>query len=552
MTTKGLLREHQGAIDRHLEDAAARGDEPGLDPRKCLLELSHQTGGSGLVVSGDAVLDRHPHRSISSLQDTARHERRIVSGRPIPRHQTSALPLPSPPRKQRASGRAALGKLPTPGRFADVLVPFTLPCAGVPCGPGCSGAGSCTLARRTGAPTAPAHDRADVRPGYRALAGVAAARAPTPGPGAVRERLGVRQPALPAPARPGRGHRGEQPGHRREGRHRLPHVSVRRSRPPGRSAPTRQLRAPRRAASGWRGCRPAASTPSRASWWRRIRCWPRGSPTGRSGIPTAGSGATDSTLPGWTRSRTRSGSTPLNSPPKPWHSDSPRSSTTTCASPMSRRRAAPPRSLARRSPGRTTRQAVARRPRHPASSAHARSACPFTIDVFGLTTSATGDMGIGQVWEDLVSTADAVLPMVYPSHYNRGEYGFAHPNSRAVRDHPAGTARRQARSQKLGHAHRGDPALPAGVHAGGSAVRPGARAGADSRRRGPGCHLMGAMEPPKRLRARTTHPRQPSDPAGNRDRRGTVRKLLLPRQVPSSGDFPESVLFRGSHGRHGA
>ncbi len=75
---------------------------------------------------------------------------------------------------------------------------------------------------------------------------------------------------------------------------------------------------------------------------------------------------------------------------------------------------------------------------------------PFTIDVFGLTTSATGDMGIGQVWEDLVSTADAVLPMVYPSHYNRGEYGFAHPNAE-----PYGIIRRALqdgirRSQKMG------------------------------------------------------------------------------------------------------
>lgn len=58
---------------------------------------------------------------------------------------------------------------------------------------------------------------------------------------------------------------------------------------------------------------------------------------------------------------------------------------------------------------------------------------PFTIDVFGLTTSATGDMGIGQVWEDLVTTADVVLPMVYPSHYGRGVYGVAHPNSEPYR-----------------------------------------------------------------------------------------------------------------------
>jgi hypothetical protein len=54
---------------------------------------------------------------------------------------------------------------------------------------------------------------------------------------------------------------------------------------------------------------------------------------------------------------------------------------------------------------------------------------PFTIDVFGLTTSAPTDMGIGQMWEDLVTTADVVLPMVYPSHYFRGYYSLKHPNS---------------------------------------------------------------------------------------------------------------------------
>lgn len=54
---------------------------------------------------------------------------------------------------------------------------------------------------------------------------------------------------------------------------------------------------------------------------------------------------------------------------------------------------------------------------------------PYTLDVFGLTTSAVGDLGIGQVWEDLVSAADVVLPMVYPSHYRRGTYGIPHPNA---------------------------------------------------------------------------------------------------------------------------
>jgi hypothetical protein len=53
---------------------------------------------------------------------------------------------------------------------------------------------------------------------------------------------------------------------------------------------------------------------------------------------------------------------------------------------------------------------------------------PITFDIFGLTASATDDMGIGQVWEDFISVADVVLPMVYPSHYQRGAYGFAWPN----------------------------------------------------------------------------------------------------------------------------
>ena len=54
---------------------------------------------------------------------------------------------------------------------------------------------------------------------------------------------------------------------------------------------------------------------------------------------------------------------------------------------------------------------------------------PMTIDVFGLTASATGDLGIGQVWEDFITVADAVLPMVYPSHYYRGAFGLARPNA---------------------------------------------------------------------------------------------------------------------------
>ena len=54
---------------------------------------------------------------------------------------------------------------------------------------------------------------------------------------------------------------------------------------------------------------------------------------------------------------------------------------------------------------------------------------PMAIDVFGLTTSDTTDMGIGQRWEQFADQADIVLPMTYPSHYSRGTYGIERPNA---------------------------------------------------------------------------------------------------------------------------
>lgn len=55
---------------------------------------------------------------------------------------------------------------------------------------------------------------------------------------------------------------------------------------------------------------------------------------------------------------------------------------------------------------------------------------PVTFDVFGLTASVTtGDLGIGQVWEDFSDVADVLLPMVYPSHYKGGSFGFSRPNA---------------------------------------------------------------------------------------------------------------------------
>jgi hypothetical protein len=50
-----------------------------------------------------------------------------------------------------------------------------------------------------------------------------------------------------------------------------------------------------------------------------------------------------------------------------------------------------------------------------------------SVDVFGL--SATRDLGIGQLPRRVSQYADAVYPMVYPSHYNPGEYGLDVPDN---------------------------------------------------------------------------------------------------------------------------
>jgi hypothetical protein len=50
-----------------------------------------------------------------------------------------------------------------------------------------------------------------------------------------------------------------------------------------------------------------------------------------------------------------------------------------------------------------------------------------SADVFGL--SAARDLGIAQVPRRIAKFVDAVYPMVYPSHYNAGEYELASPVS---------------------------------------------------------------------------------------------------------------------------
>ena len=50
--------------------------------------------------------------------------------------------------------------------------------------------------------------------------------------------------------------------------------------------------------------------------------------------------------------------------------------------------------------------------------------CAVGADVFGFTTAAADDGGIGQNWEQVTQVVDVASPMVYPSHYTSGWYEF--------------------------------------------------------------------------------------------------------------------------------
>jgi hypothetical protein len=57
--------------------------------------------------------------------------------------------------------------------------------------------------------------------------------------------------------------------------------------------------------------------------------------------------------------------------------------------------------------------------------------CAVAADIFGFLTKAIDDGGIGQQWEEITSVIDVASPMLYPSHYASGWYGFQQPV-----DHP--------------------------------------------------------------------------------------------------------------------
>ena len=52
----------------------------------------------------------------------------------------------------------------------------------------------------------------------------------------------------------------------------------------------------------------------------------------------------------------------------------------------------------------------------------------LSICTFGLTTSVDNGMGIGQTLDQMADLVDFASPMMYPSHYIKGQYGLKNPN----------------------------------------------------------------------------------------------------------------------------
>lgn len=55
------------------------------------------------------------------------------------------------------------------------------------------------------------------------------------------------------------------------------------------------------------------------------------------------------------------------------------------------------------------------------------SGVKISADIFGMTTTARDDMGIGQILENTIPFFEAVSPMIYPSHYSTNFQGFKNP-----------------------------------------------------------------------------------------------------------------------------
>lgn len=54
--------------------------------------------------------------------------------------------------------------------------------------------------------------------------------------------------------------------------------------------------------------------------------------------------------------------------------------------------------------------------------------CLLSADTFGFILTNNKDGGIGQNLESIVNSVDFISPMVYPSHYSKGSFGYQNPN----------------------------------------------------------------------------------------------------------------------------
>ena len=54
--------------------------------------------------------------------------------------------------------------------------------------------------------------------------------------------------------------------------------------------------------------------------------------------------------------------------------------------------------------------------------------CLLSADTFGYILTNKQDGGIGQNLETIVENVDFISPMVYPSHYSNGSFGYDNPN----------------------------------------------------------------------------------------------------------------------------
>jgi hypothetical protein len=77
-----------------------------------------------------------------------------------------------------------------------------------------------------------------------------------------------------------------------------------------------------------------------------------------------------------------------------------------------------------------------------------------TADIFGLVTTVTSALEVGQDWEKISPDVDVVLPMVYPSHYPHGELGIQRPNAEPYKVILTAISRARERDKKLGIAQK--------------------------------------------------------------------------------------------------